>query len=165
MERRLGASEHSLLIAQGNLSSTYANMGRLEQAAQMDRDIYSGWLKLGGEEHEQTLVAALNYASSLVHLQRYQEVRSVLCKTMPVARRVLGESHDITLKMRLVYARALYTDTGATLDNLREAVTTLEETGQTARRVLGGAHPVTTRIEYYLRDARATLAARETPRA
>ena len=121
MERRLGASEHSLLIAQGNLSSTYANMGRLEQAAQMDRDIYSGWLKLGGEEHEQTLVAALNYASSLVHLQRYQEVRSVLRKTMPVARRVLGENHEHTLKLRALYARALHEDTCATLGRAARA--------------------------------------------
>ena len=32
-------------------------------------------------------------------------------------------------------------DTGATLDDLREAVTTLEELERTARRVFGGAHP------------------------
>ena len=29
---------------------------------------------------------------------------------MPVARRVLGENHDVTLKMRWMYARALYKD-------------------------------------------------------
>ena len=53
-------------------------------------------------------------------------------------------------------------DDGATLDNLREAVTTLEETERTARRVLGGAHPVTFQIEQYLREARAVLRASET---
>jgi len=37
------------------------------------------------------------------------------------------------------------------------------ETERTARRVFGGAHPVTTGIEGALRDARATLRARETP--
>ena len=67
--------------------------------------------------------------------------------------------------MRYSYARALYQDAGATLDHLREAVTTLEETEPTARRVLGGAHPLTRSIELRLRDARAALAARETPRA
>ena len=40
------------------------------------------------------------------------------------------------------YAEALYQDTGATLDDLREAVTTLEETERTMRRVFGGAHPI-----------------------
>ncbi len=51
---------------------------------------------------------------------------------------------------------------GATLDDFREAVSTLEEIERTARRVLGGAHPLAVDIERYLRNARATLAARET---
>ena len=81
---------------------------------------------------------------------------------IPVARRVLGHDNDLTLQMRLNYGRALYEDPGATLDDLREAVTTLEETERTARRVLGGAHPTTTGVESCLREARAALAARET---
>ena len=56
-------------------------------------------------------------------------------------------------------------DPGATLDDLREAVTTLEDVERTARRVFGGAHPITAGIELRLREARAALAARETPRA
>jgi len=53
-------------------------------------------------------------------------------------------------------------DTGATLDEFREAVTTYEEIEPTARRVLGGAHPATRWIECSLRHARAELATRET---
>ena len=56
-------------------------------------------------------------------------------------------------------------DDAATLDELREAVTTFEETVRTARRVFGRAHPMTTTIELRLQDARAVLAARETPSA
>ena len=78
-----------------------------------------------------------------------------------MARRVLGESKDLTLKMRWTYAVRLYMDDGATLDDLREAVTTLEETERTARRVLGGAHPTTSNVERNLRAARAVLADRE----
>jgi len=37
--------------------------------------------------------------------------------------------------------------TNATLDDLREAVTTLEDAGRIARRVFGGTHPLTTGIE------------------
>ena len=58
---------------------------------------------------------------------------------------------------------ALSPDAGATLDDIREAVTTLEEIEKTARRVLGGAHPITTGIESALRKAQAALRARETP--
>ena len=57
---------------------------------------------------------------------------------------------------------ALYKDKGATLDDLREAVTTLEDTAPTARRVFGSAHPTTVGIEGALRAARAALGARET---
>ena len=59
--------------------------------------------------------------------------------------------------MRGCYAEALYRDPDATLDDLREAVTTLEETERIARRIFGSAHPLTAQIEQCLQDARATL--------
>ena len=129
----------------------------------MQRDVYSGFWKLLGEEHAHTLIAGSNYASSLVDRERFEEAKALLRKMIPVARRVLGESSEITLRLRWTYAQSLYSDPDATLDDLREAVTTIKETERTARRVFGGAHPVTTGIEGALRDARATLRARETP--
>ncbi len=62
--------------------------------------------------------------------------------------------------MRTLYARALYDDPAATLDDILEAVTTLEEDEMIARRVFGGTHPLTLDIEYSLRNARAALRAR-----
>ena len=84
----------------------------------------------------------------------------MLRKTMPVARRVLGESNEQTLGMRLNYAKSLYEHDGATLDDLREAVTTLEDVERIARRVLGGAHPLTKGMGAELQYALATLASR-----
>ena len=85
-------------------------------------------------------------------------------KIIPVARRVLRENDDLIVKMRKIYGEALYHDDSATLDNLREAVTTLEDVGRTAQRVFGGVHPIVVDImERSLRDARAKLRARETP--
>ena len=54
-------------------------------------------------------------------------------------------------------------DEGATIDDLREAVTTLEETAQTAQQIFGGAHPLTTGIDRGLQNARAALRARDAP--
>ena len=93
----------------------------------------------------------------------FEEARIFLRKVLPVARRVFGENGEITLRMRGSYAAALYRDDNATLDDLREAVTTLEDVGRIARRVLGGAHPLTKVIEHNLPKARAALRARETP--
>ena len=84
---------------------------------------------------------------------------------MPVARRLFGDSHELTLNMRCNYAITLYRDDDATLGDLREAVATLVETERIARRVLGGAHPDVVGIEESLRRARAALRARETPPA
>ena len=72
-------------------------------------------------------------------------------------------AEDITLRIRWVYAIALYQDPGATLDDLREAVTMLEDADRIARRVFGGTHPLTKGIEEELQEARAALTARETP--
>ena len=104
-----------------------------------------------------------HYALSLITRKHFEEARSLLRKMVPVARRVLGEANDLTLKMRWLSARALYRADGATLDDLREAVTTGEDTARIARRVLGGANPITMGIEKALRFARAALRARETP--
>ena len=56
-----------------------------------------------------------------------------------------------------------YENPAATLDDLREAVTTLEDAGRIARRVFGGSHPTTSGIEGALQDAREVFRACETP--
>ena len=161
MLRRVGASENDLLTAQGNLATSYEALGRKEQAISMRRDVYSGRLKLNGEEHLETLRAAYNYANSLFDLKRFQEAKTLLRKIIPVARRVIGEGQHLTLRTRLNYAEALYEDPEATRDDLREAISMLEDLGPIARRVLGGAHPFVVAIAHHLLDAQATLRADE----
>ena len=77
----------------------------------------------------------------------------------------LAASYTLATKATLLYelphAKALYGDPGSTLDDIREAVTTLEDTQRIARHVLGSAHPATEGIEDALRNARAALRVRE----
>ena len=138
-------------------------LGRVEDALRINRDVYSGYVKLKGEEHGDTCAAAYNCASALSALKRFDEIKALLPRAIPAARSTLGESHELTLSMRGIHAKSLYEDDRATLDELREAVTTLEDAGRIARRVLGGAHPLTLVHESNLQDARAALRARETP--
>ena len=163
MLRRLGAPEEEIFVVQTNISNTYVGIGRLEEALQMDRDVYYGFMRLFGEEYARTIHGAICYANSLVALERFGEAKALLRKRTPMARRVLGESHVISLGMRWIYAKTLYLNASATLGDLREAVTTLQDAEPTARRVFGGAHPITEGIEFHLRNARAALCARETP--
>ena len=129
----------------------------------MRQDVYSGRLKLDGEEDGHTLAEANNYAALLNQLERFEEAKTLLRKTIPVARRVLGERDGLVLKMRTIYARTLYSHNGAPLDDICEAVNTLEDVTRTARRIFGATHPITDSIERFLREARAALRARETP--
>mmetsp|Transcript_11130 Transcript_11130/g.30357 ORF Transcript_11130/g.30357 Transcript_11130/m.30357 type:complete len:309 (+) Transcript_11130:676-1602(+) len=163
MRRRLDTTEENILNTQSNLATTYARHGRMEQALRLREDVYSGTLKLHGDEHRDSLIEANNYAYSLLSLKRFAEAKTLLRKTQPVARRILGDSNETTLRMRWNCAEALYKADGATLDDLREAVETLEEAERIARRVLGGTHPLTSSIDEALRNARKVLRARETP--
>ena len=164
MQQRLGASAHSILSVQGNLAMTYSALGHLEKARSMERDLYFGRLKLLGEEHYDTLRAANNYATTLNDLQRFEEAKNLLRKTIPVARRILGENDDLTFATILNYAQSLYKDASATLNDLREAESTLKDAVRLARRVLGSTHPTVVQMENSLQNARAILGARESGR-
>ena len=123
------------------------------------QEIYSSRLKLVGAENINTLLAANNYADTLVKLKRFEEAKTLMRKSVPAARRVLGDHHH-TFAMRANYAAVLYNDPDATLDDLREAVSTLEEIEPTAQRVLGPANPTAAGIEECLQDARVVENAR-----
>ena len=161
MNLRLGVPVETILVAQTSLAITYGTLGRTEEAVNMCRDVYSGHLKIHGEEDRQTVLAANNYANTLIDLNCLKEAKALMHKTIPVARRVLGDTDRLTLKMRALYAQALYKDSGSTLDDHHEAVTTLEDVERAARRVLGGAHPLVSVIQRDLEGARAALSARE----
>ncbi|CAH0376936.1 unnamed protein product, partial [Pelagomonas calceolata] len=165
MRQRLGALPEQILVMQTNLANTYERLGRREEAARMQRDVYSGCMRIRGEEDRQTFLVAENFALTLLRADLFEEAKSVLLKTVPVARRVLGESDAVTLKIRWCLAIGLYSDPGATLDDVREAVSTLEDIEPSARRVLGGSHPLLSGMTLSLQESRAVLRARETPSA
>ena len=163
--RRVGTSENAnhMLTVKSNLAKTYQSLDRSEEALSLRQEVYSRTLKLHGKEHGRTLQAASNYVSSLIGLKRFQQAKKLLRKSIPAARRVLGESNQITLHLRCNYAQSLCCNAAATLPELREAVTTFEDVERIARRVLGGAHPFTTGVEDSLRKLRDALTTRETP--
>ena len=66
-DQRLGAPAENMLCTQSNLATTYARLGRLEEALQMDRDVYVGRAKLNGEEHERTLRAATAFSETDIY--------------------------------------------------------------------------------------------------
>ena len=117
----------------------------------------------GGAVGSMMGTSASNSAAVLQELERFEEARSLLCRTMPVARRVLGKSHEVAIKMLWTHAMILYEDDTATLDDLRKLVNTLDDAARGARQVYGNSHPFTDGCDFHLQKSRAVLAARETP--
>jgi len=161
MRRRLGEPEENLDVVKGNIATTYQRLGRDEEVLSMRQEVYSGSLKLLGEEHFRTLSSAMNYASTLGALHRRTEAKALMRKWIPVAQRALGDSDGITIRMRSIYAQALYMGDGATLDDIREAVEMIEDSERIARRVFGGSHPLVAEIKRDLRRSRTALRAHE----
>jgi len=104
----------------------------------------------------------LSYATSLKHLKRYAEAKSLLRKTVPVARRTLGAEHDYTLNLRDIYGRCLYRDPGASRDDVAEAIEIMDDVQRRARRVFGPGHPNWNTLPQELTAAREKLATFDT---
>ena len=154
-ENNFGASENSMLTAQNNLAATYNNLGQTDKSLRMYREVYSGRLRLNGDEDEKTLLAANNYAMVLLELQSFEEAKKVLRRTVPVARRVLGAEHALTLSLREDLSRATLGG-ASSAEEKREALRILEEVAGVMRRVFGPAHPETLRAQRQLEHYRGS---------
>ena len=128
----------------------------------MRRDVYSGVLKLYGEEHPDTLREANNYAVVLLSLERHAEAKPILYKAIPNARRTLGAEHDLTLNLRKFYGQFLYEDPSASRADVVEAIEIIEDVQRRARRVFGPDHPNWTYLPRELTAAREKLASFDT---
>ena len=79
---------------------------------------------------------------TLLDLRRFEEAKIVLRKVAPVAQRVLGAEHDLTLSLREDLSRATL-DGESSAEEKREALRMLEDVAAVMRRVMGPAHPDT----------------------
>ena len=160
--QRHGAPAEKILGIMANIGGTYENLGQLEKGLGINQQVYARSMELYGEESEETLIAANNYAESLKGLQRFEEAKALLRKTLPVARRVFKTETDLLpLLMRCIYASALYRAENATFDDVREAVAMLDELARTTRRKFGVAHPIAVTVAQELQNVQGKLRKQE----
>ena len=105
--RRMDDDEENILGIQTNLGARVETLDGMNEALNMFRDVYSGRLKLEGEESLETLGSANNLAAAAKVLAHFQEAKALLRKSTPVARRILGENHLLTLMMKKSYGEVL----------------------------------------------------------
>ena len=88
---------------------------------------------------------------TLHQLKRFEEAKELLRKSIPVARRVLGTEHELTLSLREDLSRATLLDGGSSAEEKRKALRMLEDVAGIMRRVLGPAHPDTLHTQSVLK--------------
>ena len=125
MKRRLGSREENALSRRTILQTPWRDASKSPRTAEVYSTFETLWRK------RENLISANNYASTLVTLEQHKKL-SVLRKTMPVARRVLGEGNDLTLRLRWNYAKGLYKGAAARLRPPRGR--SRSRTRRTARR-------------------------------
>ena len=158
MLRRLRASEESILIAQNNLANIYRELGHLEQALSLHREVYAR-SELGSPGANKFL-GALNLAGSLTSTRRFEEAKSLLRKVLPEALRLYGPDHDTTLVFRRALVRNVGADPESSLAELRQAEADLSDVRRRTRRIFGTSHPESASCEVLMGQLKATIAAR-----
>jgi len=158
-DMRLGAPEENVLCVKNNISNCHADLGRKDEALEIQREIYDRKCLLGSEHTESTLVSAANLAVSLHAFHRFAECRSFALERIVDAERVLGAEHNLTVGFRKIYAVALCSNPEATQSDTQLAIETLEGCVRMSRRVMGKTHPRTLEAERLLGRAREQLAA------
>ena len=144
---------------QGNLANSYDAQGRLEESVKITREIYALRSEHNGKNHVDTLLSAVNLASTLVNkLEQYDEARSFLRARIPEAIRALGKDHDITFKLQRMHAQCLYKHADASLEDVTTAIATLEDLDQRMGRIYGNVNPQARWTRKLLEEARETLA-------
>ena len=87
-------------------------------------------------------------------MHKYDEVCNFAPARIAECQGVLGNEHEHTLFLRVIYARAIFASPRRCGRGRFQAETILVDVSRIARRVLGPSHPRTTAAEHELRVVR-----------
>ena len=153
-KERLGVPESDILITRGNLAISLYNLGQLDEALSMQREVYAGRQSMsdGFRRTGNQDIAVCNLAEYLVAAREFEEAQSLAREELPAIIDRHGPDGSLTLEVRAWYARALFRADGASEDDVAEALTILEDVLRRSKRVLGDSHPDTERARKFLEE-------------
>ncbi|MEV8510660.1 FxSxx-COOH system tetratricopeptide repeat protein [Actinoplanes sp. NPDC051475] len=135
---RHGPDDASTLTAAGTLAAIYNQLGRYQQARDLDEDSLARRRRVLGDDHPATLESASNLANYLRGLGEYGRARELSEDTLARRRRLLGDDHPATLISANNVAADLHR-----LGEYERGRELSEDTLARRRRVLGDDHPHT----------------------
>ncbi len=134
----LGPNHPDTLNALNNLACTYSDLGRYQEALELNQKVYALRCKVLGKEHPDALASLTNLANTYNDLGQYQEAFALGEKVCALYFRVLGEAHPNALPSLHNLART-YNDLG----RHQEALDLGEKVYALHCKVLGEEHPDT----------------------
>ncbi|CAN5674325.1 hypothetical protein BH09PLA1_BH09PLA1_11920 [soil metagenome] len=96
-QKLLGSEHPRALQYMGSYAATLELLGRSREAEPYTREVYARRVETQGLEHPETFTSASQLAWILYLNNKLPECRELLQKTLPIARRRLGDEHPITL--------------------------------------------------------------------
>ena len=155
-KERLGVPESDILITRGNLAISLYNLGQLDEALSMQREVYAGRQNLFWNGQKD--IAVCNLTEYLVAAREFEEAQSLAREELTAIIDRHGPDDPLTLEVQTWYALAFFRADGASEDDVAEALTILEDVLRRSKRVLGDSHPDTERARKFLEDVRSARA-------
>ncbi|CAE7791759.1 NPHP3 [Symbiodinium sp. CCMP2592] len=135
--------QHSWALAgKMDMATTLCNLGRFEEALQMEQEVLAAQTEALGARHPDTLRAQGNIAMTLWSLGRFEEALQMEQEVLAAQTEALGARHPDTLRAQGNIAMTLWS-----LGRFEEALQMEQEVLAAQTEALGARHPDTLRAQ------------------
>ena len=124
--------------AMANLALKLSDLGRYDEALELQEKVLEIRREAHGEEEEDTVDAMINLAGTLKDLGRYEEALTLNEEALKLSKKILGDKHPNTIDAMTNLANTLND-----LGRYDEALTLQEEVLKLSKKILGDEHPKT----------------------
>jgi eukaryotic-like serine/threonine-protein kinase len=157
---KLGPDHPDTLRNMNNLASSYADLGRLQEALALREETLKLQRAKLGPDHPDTLRSMNNLGNSYAALGRHQEALALRETTLELRRAKLGPDHPDTLASMMGLGNS-YADLG----RRQEELALREETHRLRKSKLGPDHPDTIRSMMTLANCYSTMSRHQEARS
>ncbi|KAG8845552.1 hypothetical protein FRB91_001665 [Serendipita sp. 411] len=131
----IGSNTNTTLASMVMLSNSYYSLGKVQEALQLEEEVFQKWKQVLGPDHLDTLMAMNNLAASYASLGRAQEALPLQEEVLQKRKQLLGPDHLSTMMVMSNLAASYYS-----LGRVEEALPLQEEVLQKRKQALGPDH-------------------------
>ena len=113
-------NEETIVGIHGDIASCLGNLGRRDEALNLQREVHARRMDINGVSHERTILSGIFLVCRMMNLKLYDEATSLVRdQLLPAARQSLGADDDLMLKLNYQRVKALANNPKHTRDSPR----------------------------------------------